>query len=343
MTQTTYRGAVFKAPMRPSDHPRLSRRIQRRVRNVRRAIYGVFFRIGYRILPKLPSWALHLLTRPIVPVSRMLHGRTAEANLVKVYGDQLSHTERKRILTSMFRGLPAFLMECIGVLNQGEDFFRDRIEDTSIRKVVAELEARSKKGWIGVSPHMGNWVLLATWASSLPGDRGQCHAIAKRQPNPHLSAILDDAQRRMGFTPIYTDRKPMQVVGECLKLLKRGTRLGIASDQDMPKAAGVFIEFLGHSAYTITGPAQLALTVDVPILPMAFIRKDDGKRFEILHGEPIFPDQSRSHSRSEETLRLTVAWSAAMEKMIHAHKEHWAWFHERWKTTPEQLTARGRR
>ena len=75
-------------------------------------------------------------------------------------------------------------------------------------------------------------MLLATWAGSLPGNRGKCHAIAKRQPNPHLSAILDDAQNRMGFTPIYNDGTPVQVVGECLKLLKRGARLGIAPDQD---------------------------------------------------------------------------------------------------------------
>ena len=75
-------------------------------------------------------------------------------------------------------------------------------------------------------------------------------------------------------------------------------------------------------------------------MPLAFIRKDDGERFEVIHGEPIFPDQSRKRSRQEETLRLTKAWSAAAETMIHAHKDQWAWFHERWKTTPEKLAAR---
>ncbi len=342
MTKTAYRGTGFQEAKRPSDHPKLRRRIQRRVRNFRRAIYGAGYRICYWVVPKLPSWTIRLLGRLlVVPVSRMLHGRTAAANLVKVYGDELTAAERKRILASVFRGLSAFLVECIAARNQGEDFLRGRVEDTAARKLVADLEARSDKGWIGVTPHLGNWVLLATWASSLPGDRGRCHPIAKRQPNPHLSAILDDAKKRMGFTPIYTDRPPVQVVGECLRLLKRGTRLGIAPDQDMSRMSGVFIEFLGHRAYTPTGPAQLALTVDVPILPLALVRKDDG-RLEVIHGEPIFPDQSRTGSRQEETLRLTKAWSAAMETMIHAHKDQWAWFHERWKTTPEKLAARAR-
>ena len=96
------------------------------------------------------------------------------------------------------------------------------------------------------------------------------------------------------------------------------------------------------TCHTPTGPAQLALTVDVPILPLALVRTEDGERFEVIHGEPIFPDQSRTHSRQEETLRLTKAWSAAMETMIHAHKDQWAWFHKRWKTTPEKLAALGR-
>jgi len=278
----------------------------------------------------------------VVPISRLLHRRTAEANLVKVYGDELSAAERDRILAGMFRGLPEFLVECIGAINQGTDYLRGRVEDTSVKKLVMDLEARSERGWIGVSPHLGNWVLLASWASTIPGDRGLCRAIAKRQPNPHLSAILDHAQNRMGFVSVYSDGSPVQVVGQCLKLLKGGGRLGVAADQDMSKVPGVFIEFLGHRAYTPTGPAMLALTADVPILPLALIRKGDGKQLEVIHGDLIFPDQSRTHSRQEETLRLTKAWSAAMETMIHAHKDQWAWFHKRWKTTPESLAARAR-
>jgi KDO2-lipid IV(A) lauroyltransferase len=270
-----------------------------------------------------------------------MYGQRAEENLIKVYGDELTAEERGRILDRVFGDMPAFLLECLGAHNQGSAYFEGRIEDRSARKMVAEVEANSERGWIGVTPHMGNWLLLATWASSLPGGRGPCHAIAKRQPNPHLSAIVDVAQRRMGFTPIYTDGTPMQVVAECLKILKKGKRLGIAPDQDSSQLPGVFVNFLGHPAYTPVGPAQLALAVDVPLLPMALIRRDEGLPFEVIHGDPIFPDQSRSRSREAETIRLTEAWSAAMEEMIHAHKEHWAWIHRRWRTTPEKLEARG--
>ncbi len=319
-----------------------NRPVYRFLRWVRRSFYGVLYRGGYLIVPRLPLWFVRCLARVVVPVSRRRHGERAENNLIKVYGEQLSAEERRKILDRMFRSLPEFLIECLGAHKHGGRFLDGRIEDASAKRVVAELEARSEKGWIGVTPHLGNWLLLATWASSLPGGRGPCHAIAKRQPNPHLSAIIDDAQKRMGFQPIYTDARPIQVVAECLKLLKQGKVLGIAPDQDSSQVPGMFIDFLGHQAYTPVGPAQLALAVDVPILPMALVRKDEGLPFELIHGDPIYPDQSRSHSRAAEITRLTVAWSAAMEEMIHAHKEQWGWIHRRWRTTPEKLAARGR-
>lgn len=338
MTETTYRGVATKLPTQRSN-PAGERTLKRRVRRVRRAVYGMFYRLAYRVLPILPEWTLRVFGRiVIVPVARLMYGRLADTNLSTVYPTELSHAERKRVRNDMFRGLSSFFVEIIGVFRQGQKYFAGRIDDTSARQMVAKLEAQSQKGWIGATPHMGNWVLLATWASSLPGTRGLCHAIAKRQPNPHLSDVLDDVQKRMEFAPIYTNSGPMTVVAACLKLLRSGGRLGIAPDQDSSKAPGVFLDFLGHRAYTTIGAAQMALSADVPIVPLAFIRKNGGQGFEILHGEPIHPDHSRT--RKQETIRLTRACNEAMEAMIHAHKDQWIWFHRRWQTTPSALAGR---
>ncbi len=85
MTETTYRGAGFQEAKRPSDHPKLRRRIQRRVRNFRRAIYGACYRICYWVLPKLPSWTIRVLGRLlVVPVSRMLHWRNSNLPLFMI-------------------------------------------------------------------------------------------------------------------------------------------------------------------------------------------------------------------------------------------------------------------
>ena len=316
---------------RPSEHPRLSRRIQRRIRNVRRRIYGWVFGCCYWTLPKLPAWFISLLARTIVvPLARLMFWRLAEQNLVKVYGDGLGATERRKILTGVFRGLGSLLVEICGMLAKGHDFYLSRTEDFAARRKLLELEARSG-GWIGVSGHIGNWELLAAWLSWLPG-RDRCYAIAKRLPNPHLNRIVDDARRRVGVHTLYRDDPPTRF----LRLLRMGERMGAIPDQDVPSLPGIFIDFLGHQAYTPTGPARLALAANVPLVPMAFVRKGDG--FQMIVTEPIFPDHSRP--KDEEVLRLTTAWSRRLEDMIHEHKDQWAWFHQRWNTTPERLADR---
>lgn len=315
---------------RPSEHPRLSRRIQRRIRNVRRRIYGWIFRCGYRVLPHLPAWSISLLARSLlVPVARLMFWRLGEHNLVKVYGDDLDPEQRKQVLTGVFRGLGSLLVEVCGLMARGHDCYRCRTDDAEARRRLLRLERSG--GWLGVSGHLGNWELLAAWLASLPG-RDRCYAIAKRVPNPHLNRIVEDARRRVGVHTLYRDDPPPRF----LRLLRTGERMGAVPDQDVPSLPGIFIDFLGHRAYTPTGPARLALAANVPLVPMAFLRK--GRGFEVIVTEPIFPDRSRP--KEDEIRRLTIAWSERLEAMIHEHKEQWAWFHQRWKTTPERLADR---
>lgn len=308
--------------------------LARRARDVRRRLYGWLFRCAYWTLPKLPPWFILLAARTIlVPAARLRYWRRAERNLIKVYGDELGAGEREQVLKGVFRNLAAFVVELTGALARGPDLYDDRIDDSGLSRVLLDIEARSPRGWIGVSGHLGNWELMASWGSRLPGSRSG-HAIGKRLPNPYLNAIVHEARLRLGVGTIYRDVPPTQVV----RMLKQGIRLGIVPDQDVPSLPGVFIDFLGHEAYTPTGPARLALAADVPLIPMAFIRKGNG--FAVIHTEPIYPDRTRP--RKEEVLRLTMAWSHALENMIHRHKEQWAWFHRRWRTTPQKLAVVGR-
>jgi len=315
---------------RPSEHPRLSRRIQRRIRNARRRIYGWLFRCCYWTLPRLPNRVISMLARTVVmPVGRLMFWRLAEQNLHKVYGEGLSAAERRRILSGVFRSLGSLFVEVCGLMTKGHEYYLGRTEDSAARRRLLQLEESG--GWIGVSGHIGNWELLAAWLSWLPG-RDRVYAIAKRVPNPHLNRIVEDARRRVGVHTLYREDPPTRF----LRLLREGERMGAIPDQDVPSLPGIFIDFLGHPAYTPTGPARLALAANVPLVPMAFLRKGGG--FEVIVTEPIYPDRSRP--KDEEILRLTQAWNRRLEEMIHEHRDQWAWFHARWKTTPERLADR---
>jgi lauroyl/myristoyl acyltransferase len=324
-----YRGTVVR---RSSG----SRHWSKRIRNVRRWIYGRIFRCWYWGLPKLPLWLISFLSRTlVVPFARLRYWRRAEKNLIRVYGDELDAQEREQILKGVFGSVASLAVELAGALKRGPEMFRNRVGDTGLERCLMDIEQSSKRGWIGVSGHLGNWELMASWAANLPGTRSCC-VVAKRLPNPHLNKIVHEARQHLGLETLYRDDPPTLVV----RRLKQGCRLGIVPDQDVPSLPGVFIDFLGHTAYTPTGPARLALAADVPLIPMAFLRKKEGQGFLVIHDEPIYPDRSRP--KREEVLRLTRAWSKALENMIHKHKDQWAWFHRRWRTTPEKLEGLGR-
>lgn len=315
-----------------------SRRLSKRIRDGRRWVYGLVFRACYWMLPRLPLWLISFLARAIlVPAARLKYWRRANKNLIRVYGDQLTDLEREQILEGVLGNVASLAVELTDALKRGPEMYRGRVEDTGLEQCLLGIEGSSERGWIGVSGHLGNWELMASWGANLPGSRDG-HVIAKRLPNPHLNRIVHEARQRLGLTTLYRDDPPTLVV----RKLRQGCRLGIVPDQDVPSLPGVFIDFLGHAAYTPTGPARLALAADVPLIPMAFLRKGKGKGkgFLVVHEEPIYPDRSRP--KREEVLRLTQAWSKSLENLIHKHKEQWAWFHRRWRTTPEKLEGLGR-
>ena len=107
----------------------------------------------------------------------------------------------------------------------------------------------------------------------------------------------------------------------------------------MKTLSGMFIEFLGRPAYTPVGPARIAIAAKAPILPTILYR--EGKRLRVRIFDPIRPDLSLS--RDAQIAQLTKAWSSVLEDFIRENPEQWPWIHNRWRTTPEKLEARGRR
>jgi KDO2-lipid IV(A) lauroyltransferase len=181
---------------------------------------------------------------------------------------------------------------------------------------------------------MGNWELLAQWMhwNSVCGVGG---IVVKRQPNPHLNAIIERLRGTFGMRTLYRDDNPVGI----LRLLRSGRAIGMAPDQDVASVGGMFIDFFGRPAYTPIGPARLAWTANVPIR-VAYVRRGEDGRQQVRFEEPILPD--RSKPRHEEIARMTRAWSAQLEAAIRAQPDQWLWFHDRWKTTPEKLAGRGR-
>ncbi len=305
----------------------------RRLRQGRRRLYGWLAQVLAAVLVRLPDAFLRLLMRAAVtPLLRLGLGGRAERNLRRGL-PELGAAQHRAILARMFRGTAALGADWIGFAARGQAILEERVDERQALAFLRDFEQRWPGGWIGVTAHLGNWEWLAQWLhsrSSRPGG-----IVAKRQPNPHLNLLIERMRARLGMVTLYRDDPPTRLA----RTLRAGRSIGTAPDQDVQSLAGVFIDFLGHPAYTPLGPARLAIAGRVPIIVGAMPRQGEG--YVVQLNQPIWPIHGRS--KQEEALRLTHEWSRQVEELVRRYPDQWPWFHDRWKTTPQLLAQRGRR
>lgn len=268
----------------------------------------------------------------MVPVSHLMFARLAEQNLITAFGDQFTADQRRNLIRKMFRGMADIPAEVLAITRRGAPFLDFLFADDP---GIARWRALQREcgGIIAITGHIANWEALLQWFH-VRGERPIGGAVAKRIPNPRLNRLVEDVRGCLGVPTLYSD-------GGVLKLARTvtsGLAIGIVPDQDVETVGGTFVDFFGRPAYTPTGPARLALATGAPLVVAFALRVGD--RLRSVVNAPIYPD--RKAPREAEIVRLTTAWCRQMEDHLRAHPEQWLWFHERWKTTPEKLAARGR-
>ncbi len=296
-------------------------------------MYGFAARGLLAVLVRLPYGALRptlsALTQPILWWSfRAKIDRHLQLAL-----PELSNGERKATAGAVVRNTALVAPECLGFAAQGPLFLRKRCDDAAAREMLEGFRREWDGGWIGVTGHLGNWELMGQWLACHP-DLDYAGSVARRTSNPHLARVVDDVRGRHGMRTLYREDSSSQLVRQ----LRAGKVVGMVPDQDVAAIGGVFIDVFGRPAYTPVGPARLSLAAGVPIVVGAMLRRDNG--FEVVVSAPIHPD--RRAPRNQEILRLTRAWSADIEAIIRSEPAQWAWFHDRWRTTPARLEARQR-
>jgi KDO2-lipid IV(A) lauroyltransferase len=292
------------------------------------------------LLVNLLTFPLELLPERVLPPLCRLLGRLFMPPLVR--RDALrnlalalpgsSRAERVTIARRMYRGFGAMAAEILLTRRKGAAYVRRTLfTDESERHLQACLDRG--RGVIILTGHFGNWELLAWWgAVTLPLPVA---VLGRKLHNPYLNRLLDRFREAGGMEVIDRDQPPRRMV----RHLQRPGVLGIVPDQDVDVLMGEFVPFFGRPAHTVTGPAALAILSGAPILPAFTLR--EGRRHRIRFLPPILCD--RGNSRAAERSRITRAWSEAMEEMIRAHPDHWAWWHNRWSSTPEKLERKRRR
>jgi KDO2-lipid IV(A) lauroyltransferase len=184
----------------------------------------------------------------------------------------------------------------------------------------------SGKGAILLAGHFGNWELagVAVAAKGIPID-----AVVRRQRNPWFDAYISRFREGLGMGVVYRDEATREVP----KRLRQSRVVALVADQNAPRG-GIFVDFFGRPAATARGPGVLGLRTGATIL---FLdpRRVPGRRARYRMGvQPLTIDEGLT--LDDRVHAVTQAFLRMLETRIREAPEQYFWFHDRWKTRPEE-------
>lgn len=246
-------------------------------------------------------------------------------NLKLIYGNELTDIQ----LTEMAK---ASLTESV------KSFFdymayshvKDKKKYFRLVKVTGEEHLKAAyqrgKGVICLVPHMSSWEFAAITPPMLGYSTS---AASKAMKMELLEWLMVKFRTRRGMKNITREGSYPALT----EVLKRGECLIIMTDQDT-RVKGIFVDFLGKTAYTPLGASRLLADTDAALVPMAMTRREDGDYLFTIY--PELP-ATKTGDQVQDLMTNTINQNKILGEMIRKNPTQWVWMHQRWKTTPESL------
>ncbi len=185
---------------------------------------------------------------------------------------------------------------------------------------VAQEALDSGKGAIFLTPHLGCFEIIAQAIAS----RTPLTALYRPPRKAALRPLLEKARARDGLA-----LAPANLAGvrTLLKTLRSGKAIGLLPDQVPGNGEGVWTDFFGRPAYTMTLPAKLQQMSGAPLVLSYAERLPRGRGFAIRF---VRFGQTLSGTPEQQARMI----NAAMEELIARCPAQYFWSYNRYKGKP---------
>lgn len=181
-------------------------------------------------------------------------------------------------------------------------------------KILKDAQEQ-KKPVILVSGHFGNYDVVRVVLNTNQISVG---ALYKPMSNPYFNTFYERCIKQIAEPLFPRGRAGM---GDMMRYLEDGNVVALLIDQYM--SHGEPLKFLGHTAYTATSAAKLALKHDALLITFYVVRNDDGINFDLVFESPVKPSTPNE---------MTQVLNDRLEKQIRKNMGQWLWTHKRWKS-----------
>lgn len=183
-------------------------------------------------------------------------------------------------------------------------------------EVIQDFVAQ-KRGVIFLTPHLGCFEISSLYVAAE-------HPLTILYRPPKLSWLepaMASGRQRGKIELAATDLKGVKTL---LKALKRGGMTGILPDQVPGKGEGVWADFFGRPAYTMTLVQRMQQTTGAALILVFAERLPGGQGYELWF-EPMQQDLP------EEPAAAARAINAAVEDLIRRNPAQYLWSYNRFK------------
>lgn len=290
-----------------------------------RAIYKPFS-IIVGILPERANYGLFvwlaLLGYKHFPKFRQLARRQLET----AFGGEKSPEEIEAILKQVYVNQGKNLAEFMMIPHKNAAWV-DRHIILNDPHDVLRAEPAKGKGMVAVGAHIGNIELVCAW---LGMKKIPMVTVIKAQRDSAVMDIIMETRNKWGHEMIFRARG---VRRECERQLGMNKIIGLVADQNAA-SNGVFVDYFGKKAATVTGPADIAMRAGLPVVP-GFLTTRNPDNTLTLH--MLAPIPMRDTGDRDADLAYNVQlYTSAIEEFVRKYPEEYLWWHQRWKTRPTE-------
>ena len=254
------------------------------------------------------------------------HRLIALSNLKIAFGKELPPSELKRIARNSFMHFGKTLMDIIKLPHLGEEKRNALINVEGEENLLKAL--REKKGALLFSAHYGSWEIAPFFLAK----KGKLSVIARPLDNKLLEKELLKLRTNQGSHVIYKH----QAAKKILRSLRAREMVAFLIDQNVLRKQAVFVDFFGKKAATTPSLASFSLKTKSPLIPV-FCYPTSSHAYHLKIFSPLSITLEGNYN--QDVLKITQICTKIIEIQIRKNPDYWLWFHNRWKTRPEEEEA----
>ena len=195
-----------------------------------------------------------------------------------------------------------------------------KIEGFKYAKSLVLENKKKNKGIIFFSAHFGNWEIGPYIINKL---NTELMGIYRKSNNFYLDKIIQKYRNKK------TSYVPKGDLGakKSFLWLRKGKGLALLMDQKLNE--GININFLGKPSKTATAIAELALRMDLDIVPIKLLRTPNNGHKITFFKKVSYANKKLTHNQKVKFILETI--NNHLGSWIKEDPEQWLWIHRRWK------------